>query len=338
MKLRIGFDISQLAHQGGVATYTQKIAEGLQKEKDLEMVFFYSSFRKPYKGGLKGVKKFKLPPTLFEMLFNKLRNVSIEKFLGPLDIYHSSDWVQPPARAIKVTTYHDLVPILYPEWSIPKIVDVHKRRLKLVEKEIDAVIAVSEATKRDLLKVSKIPAEKIFVIYEGVDTHFKQMPVKEIEAFRKKYQLPKDFVLAMGGIGERKNLKRIKAACQDFPLVVTLEDITVSDLELPLLYASARVLVYPSLYEGFGLPVIEAQSCGLPVVTSNSSSLPEVGGNAAVYIDPTSIPEIRKAVKKVFYDENIRKELIKSGFTNAKKFSWDKTVAETVALYRKLTG
>jgi glycosyltransferase involved in cell wall biosynthesis len=164
------------------------------------------------------------------------------------------------------------------------------------------------------------------------------MPVKEVEAFRKKYQLPKDFVLAMGGIGERKNLKRIKVACQDFPLVITHEDITVSDMELPLLYASARVLVYPSLYEGFGLPVIEAQSCGLPVVTSNSSSLPEVGGNAAVYIDPTSIPEIRKAVKKVFYDENIRKELIKSGFNNSKKFSWDKTIAETVALYRKLTG
>ncbi len=335
-KIRIGFDISQLAHQGGVATYTQKIAEGLQKDKDLETVFFYSSLRKPYKGSLKGVKRFKLPPSLFEILFNKLRNVSIEKFLGPLDLYHSSDWVQPPTKAKRVTTYHDLVPILYPEWSTPKIVEVHKRRLRLVEKEIDLVIAVSEATKRDLMKVSKIPSEKIVVIYEGVGENFKVQSAKDIAAFRKKYQLPADFVLAMGGIGERKNLKRLKVACQELPLVVTHEDLTVSDQELPLLYASARLLAYPSLYEGFGLPVLEAQACGLPVVTSDISSLPEVGGMAAAYINPTSIKDMQKTIRKVFYDESLRKEMIKEGYQNVKKFHWDNTVSKTIEVYKNL--
>lgn len=337
-KPRIGFDISQLAHNGGVVTYTQKIAEGLQQEKDFETVFFYSSLRRPYKGKLKGVKKFKLPPTLFELLFNKLRNVSIEKFLGPLDIYHSSDWVQPPSKAKKVTTYHDLVPILYPQWSVPKIVEVHKRRLRLVEKEVDTIIAVSEATKRDLMKIAKIPAEKITVIYEGVDDKFKIQPEKSVAEFRKKYNLPPDFVLAIGGVGERKNLKRLKIACQELPLIVTREDIDVSDEELPLLYASARLLAYPSLYEGFGLPVLEAQACGLPVVTSDVSSLPEVGGDAAAYVNPTSIKEMQKTIRKVFYDDTLRKDMIRAGVKNSTLFTWEKTVKQTIDVYKKLVS
>lgn len=335
-KKRIGLDISQLAHQGGVAMYTQKLAEGLQKDKDFETIFFYSSLRKPYKGNLKGVKKFKLPPSLFELLFNKLRNVSIEKFVGPIDLFHSSDWVQPPSKAKRVTTYHDLVPILYTEWSVPKIVEVHKKRLQLVEKEVDMIIAVSEATKKDLLKASKISEDRITVIYEGVSENYKLQSTKDIATFRKKYQLPDDFVLAIGGIGERKNLKRLKVACQDLPLIVTHEDITVPDEELPLLYASARVLAYPSLYEGFGLPVLEAQASGIPVVTSDVSSLPEVGGNAAVYINPTSIKDLQKAIRKVFYDEALRTELIKAGIENAKKFTWEKTIDQTIALYNRL--
>lgn len=338
-KLRIGFDISQLAHQGGVLTYTQKLAEGLQENKEIETVFFYSSLRKPYKGNLKAVKKFKLPPSLFELLFNKLRNVSIEKFLGPIDVYHSSDWVQPPSKSKRVTTYHDLVPLLHPEWTVSKIVDVHKRRLQLVEKEIDIVIAVSEATKKDLLKVSSIPLDKIVVIYEGVGDTFKIQSPKDIKMFRKKYQLPEEFVLALGGIGERKNIKRLKIACKDVPLIVSGEDIErVSDEELPLLYASARLLAYPSLYEGFGLPILEAQACGVPVVTSDVSSMPEIGGQGAAYVDPLDIEDIKKTIRKVFYDNEVRKNLIKEGLKNVKQFTWEKTVEQTIEVYKSLGG
>src|SRR3990167_5348445 len=182
---------------------------------ELEMEFFYSSLRQPYHGTLRNVKKYKLPPTLFEMLFNRWRNVGIEKFIGPIDIFHSSDWIQPPSKAKKVTTYHDLVPLLHPEWSHPKIVSVHKRRLKIVEKEIDMVIAVSKATKKDLLEVSNIPEEKITVIYEGPTGDFKPQAKKKIKEFKKKYNLPEKFVLAIGGIGERRNLNRIKEASRD---------------------------------------------------------------------------------------------------------------------------
>ncbi len=332
-KLKVGFDISQLAHLGGVSVYTQNLAENLLKINDLEMVFFYSSLRKPYQGALKNVKSFRLPPTVFEVLFNRVRTTKIEKFLGDLDIYHSSDWVQPPSSARKITTYHDVVPLKYPHWSHPKIVSVNRRRLKIVEKEIDIVIAVSKSTKKDLLEVSKIPEEKIKVIYEGVEDKFKLQKNEYLEEFRKKYNLPKEFLLAIGGIGERKNLKRIKEACKNYNLIVLGEDIQITREELPLLYASARVLVYASLYEGFGLPILEAMACGTPVVTSNVSSMPEVAGNGAVLVDPKDVESIKEGIKKAL---DKRDELIKKGLIRAKEFSWEKCAKETVQVYKEL--
>lgn len=335
--MKVGMDISQLAHNGGVATYTRNLADQLSKIKDLEMAYFYSSFRKPYQGHLKNVKKYKLPPTLFEMLFNRWRNISIEKFLGPLDIFHSSDWVQPPSKAKKVTTYHDVIPIKYPQWSHPGIVSVHKRRLKLVEKEIDLVIAVSKATKEDLLEVSNIPEEKIAVIYEGPTADFKPQSEEKIALFKKKYNLPENFVLAIGGIGERRNLARIKEACKDYNLVIAGQTIPWLDIsELGLLYHSASVLAYCSLYEGFGIPILDAFSCGLPVVTSSVSSMPEVGGDATLYVDPFNAEDIKQKLRSVLGDESLKEELIKKGFIRAKEFSWEKTASQTVEVYRRL--
>ena len=148
--IKVGFDISQVIHPGGVANYTKNLAIELQKNPDLEMAFFFSALRKSYHGELKNVKKFRLPPSLFEVLFNRIRNVGIEKFIGPVDIFHSSDWVQPPSKAKKVTTYHDVVALKFPQWSNPKIVAVNKRRLKIVEKEIDKIITISHSKKNYL--------------------------------------------------------------------------------------------------------------------------------------------------------------------------------------------
>lgn len=335
--MKVGFDISQIVHQGGVASYTKNLTENLQREKDLEMVFFFSSLRKRYHGGLKNIKKFRLPPSLFEVLFNRIRNVGIEKFIGPIDIFHSSDWVQPPSKAKKVTTYHDVIPLKFPRWSNPKIVAVQKRRLKIVEKEIDMVIAVSEATKKDLMEVSNIPGEKITVIYEGVTDNFKPASKKQQAEFKKKYKLPEEFVLATGGIGERKNLKRIKQACNDYNLVIAGETISfIPDEEMPLLYSSARVLLYPSLYEGFGLPVLEAMACGTPVVTSYNSSIPEIAGKAALFADPENADDIQKKLKQAFSDDDWRKNLIKEGLKQSAKFTWKKAAEETVKVYKNL--
>lgn len=337
-KLVVGMDISQLAHRGGVATYTKNLAEQFSKIKDVEMAFFYSSFRKPYHGSLKNVRKYRLPPTLFEMLFNRWRNVSIEKFLGPLDIFHSSDWTQPPNKAKKITTYHDVIPLKYPTWSHPKIVAVHKRRLKIVEREIDMVIAVSESTKKDLMEISNIPEEKIIVIYEGPTGNFKPQSQENIFEFKKKYNLPQNFVLAIGGIGERRNLQRIKEATKDYNLVIAGQTIPWLDtLELELLYASADVLLYCSLYEGFGIPLLDSFLVGVPVITSNVSSMPEVGGDAVLYVDPLDLEDIKEKLRLVLEDKDLKANMIKKGFEQVKKFSWEKAAEQTADIYRKLS-
>ena len=337
--MRVGFDISQVAHQGGVVSYTQNLVRRLVNIKDLEMVFFYSSLRKVYKGDLPNVKSFPIPPTIFEPLFNSLRIIPIESFIGQIDVFHSSDWTQPRAKAKKVTTYHDVVPLKYPQWSHPKIAAVAKRRLEIVEKEVDCVIAVSESTKRDLLELTNIPKERITVIYEAAADYFKPQEENEINGFKKEFNLPKEFVLAIGGVGERRNLKRVKEADKKYNLVITGETIPyVTEKQMPLLYASAKVLLYPSLYEGFGLPILEAMATGTPVITSNVSSMPEVGGKAAEYVNPESVIDIENKLRQVMEDEKRREKMIKLGFEQAKKFSWEKCAKETVEVYRNLMG
>lgn len=339
--MKIGFDISQLAYQGGVVTYTKNLAEQLAKMSELEMVFFYSSMRVPYNGTLRNVKCFHLPSTVLEIIFNKFRKIPIEKFIGPVDIFHSSDWVFPKTKSKKITTYHDVVPLKYPQWSHPKIVDVHKKRLELVEKEVDMVIAVSNTTKKDLMEISKITAEKITVIYEGVDEQFKPQNEEDVQHFKIKYKLPEEFILAIGGIGERRNLQRIKEVTKNYNLVITGDTIPwIPDQELPLLYSSAKVLLYPSLYEGFGLPILEAMATGTPVITSNISSMPEVGGpvsaGAVIYVNPNDADEIKRVVREVMESKGIREEMIKKGFIQAKKFTWEKCAKETVEVYKEV--
>lgn len=335
--MKVGFDISQIIHPGGVANYTKNIALNLQKNPDLQMVFFFSALRKSYRGELKNVKKFRLPPSLFEVLFNRIRNVNIEKFIGPVDIFHSSDWVQPQTQAKTVTTYHDVIALKYPKWSHPKIVSVNKNRIKLVEKEVDKVIAVSNSTKQDLLEVSNLKEDQIVVIYEGVSEIFKPSTEKEIADFKKNYKLPEKFLLAMGGVGERKNLSRIKKAAHEYNLVTTFEDLPIlTDEELPILYSSARALVYTTLYEGFGLPILESMACGTPVITSNISSMPEIAGNSAKLVNPENVEEIRKAVREVLNDKELGKELSLKGLKRAKDFSWKKAADETAQVYKDL--
>lgn len=331
--MKVVIDISQIAHPGGVANYTQHLAEELLKIPELDLTFFYSSLRKPYQGDLSNVKSFRYPPTVLEILFNKLR-LSIDSFITPGDIFHSTDWMQPRTRAKKITTFHDLIPIKFPEWSDPKVVTVHKRRLKIVENEIDKVIAVSKSTKKDLLEVSKIPEEKIVVIYEAADEAFKVKEEKETGNFKSKYNLPSKFLLAIGGVGKRRNLENIKKAAASIPLIITGENIPfLSNKEIPLLYNAASVLVYASLYEGFGLPILEAMQSGTPVVTSNLSSMAEIAEDNAVLVDPQDISSIEKGIELALFEKEYYR---KKGLAHSKKFSWKKCAQETVEVYQKL--
>ena len=256
----------------------------------------------------------------------------VENLIGNVDVFHSSDWTQPPSKAKRVTTIHDLVVYKYPQSSHPKIIAAQKRRLEWVKKECDLIIAVSQSTKKDIIEILKIPEEKIRVIYEAADPVFRSAK-KETQAY----------ILGMGAPGSRKNIESLISAFNLLKLKgVDLKVVgpsglgAVSQEKLVELYSNALCFVYPSFYEGFGLPVLEAMACGCPVVTSNVSSMPEVGGDAAVYVDPENIEDIKNKIEKILeMDPDEKKKLIDAGRQQAGKFSWEKTTLETKKVYEE---
>lgn len=368
--MRIGIDISQVIFSGtGSATYTAELLTHLlATDKENEYVLFGGSLRrhdelKTFTRSLTSpvTEKFThLPPSALHFLWNKLHKVSVDHFIGQLDIFHASDATQPPTKAKKVTTIHDLVVYTYPETLHPAQVRVQKRRLAWVKKEADAVIAVSEATKQDILTYLQIDPEKITVIYEGVTSQFSANlrldQQQKIEAIKTKYQLPEQYLLNVGTLQPRKNLTRLLEAYKQLshaPALAIVGNVgwgeqlpkvpgvtllgAVEQQDLPYLYAGAYFFIYPSLYEGFGLPILEAMACGTPVITSNVSSLPEVGGDAALYVDPKDVDNIRDVLEAAIQmDHTAYHYMEEKSLNQAKNFSWNTTAEQTLALYRKI--
>lgn len=358
--MKIGIDISQIVYGTGVSVYTQNLIENLRKiDKKNEYLLFGGSLRQKEKLQNYGAKVFSFPPTLADFVWNRLHLLPVENFLGPIDVFHSSDWTQPPTKAAKVTTIHDFGFLKYPQVAHPKIKAVMMRRFKWIKQEIDLIIAVSEATKKDIVEILNIPNEKIRVVYEAASENINQVKDKKIiERIKNKYGIKGDYLLSVATLEPRKNLKRIIEAfnllnIKDLSLVIVGksgwdEEINkwgfknkdrriiftgyVEQNDLSSFYSGAKCFVFPSFYEGFGLPILEAMKCGCPVVTSNLSSMPEVAGEAGILVEPLDIKKIANGVKQAM--EN-RQELIKKGFEQSKKFSWEKTAEQTLKVYKE---
>jgi glycosyltransferase involved in cell wall biosynthesis len=356
--MRIGIDISQIVYGTGVATYTRNLVEALLAlDDDNEYVVFGGSLRrrgelKTYLASLKGNvggKTYPFPPTVADILWNRLHTLRIEKLVGDLDVFHSSDWTQPPSNAFNVTTIHDLVPLRFPQYSHPRIVSAHKARLKHIKKEIDVVIVPSNATKEDLMTIG-VDENKIRVISEAPDPIYKPAKKKEIEKLKREHRIKKGYILAVG-VGPRKNTERIIEAYEkaragkDLKLIILGHPYKkieqkrgvvftghVGIDKMPVYYSGAEVLVYPTIYEGFGLPVLEAFSCKTPVVTSNISSLPEVAADAAEIVDPFDADSITEGIKNAL---NRKQGLIDKGLRRSKDFSWKKTAEMTLEVYNE---
>jgi len=355
--MKIGIDISQVVYKTGVSQYTANLVNNLLLlDKENEYILFGGSLRqikalKEFTGMLSGnfqSKIFPFPPTLAHLIWNRLHVLPIENLIGRVDVFHSSDWTQPPTEAFKVTTIHDLVPFVCPRTANKEVVKTHLSRLYRVKNEVDRIIAVSEATKKDIIEYLKISEEKIKVIYEAAGSEFKPRTEEEIEMTKKKYQLYGNYFLMVGG-GPRKNIKNtVKAfehakAGKDFKLVMATSGKTIEgrgitqiksfdDDDLSCLYAGAEALLYPSLYEGFGLSIVQAFTCGCPVVTSNISSMAEIAEKAAVLVDPYNIDSIAEGITKVIKE---KMELKEKGFRRAKDFSWTKAAEETLKIYNE---
>jgi glycosyltransferase involved in cell wall biosynthesis len=355
--MRIAIDVSQVVYGTGVSSYTQNLVENLLKiDKDNEYLLFAGALRRK-SDVLKlfpQTKVFPIPPTLADLIWNKLHVYPIEKLIGQIDVFHSSDWAEPPSSAFKVTTVHDLGPILYPR-LFPKefvrdIVKVHKKKLSWVKKESNRIIVPSTATKADLVLLG-FDENKIRVIPEAPSNIFKPASSESIEKLKSKYKIAGKYVLAVG-MNMRKNTENIIRAFdlarsgQDLKLVFVglpkyldikeTRNVRIAGLipfnELPVFYSGAEALVYPSYYEGFGLPILEAFACGTPVVTSNLSSMPEVAGDAAVLVDPGDVNSIADGITKALKGP---KGLIDKGNARVREFSWEKTAKMTLDVYNE---
>lgn len=371
--MRIGIDISQIVYGTGVSTYTKKLVENLLKiDKKNEYILFGSSLRSKKKlteftDSLQDfkncqVKIASIPPTILEFLWNKLHILPIEKFIGEVDIFHSSDWTQPPIKSPntkKVTTVHDMISFLFPTSSHPKIISSQKRRLERVKKEVNLILADSETTKDDIVKFLQIEEEKIRVVYLAPSEEFKPQDEARVKEVLEKYKIKKPFILSVATQEPRKNIQKLldvfeKIVTENpkFHLVLTgkygwgpgfhsAQNVTwtgyVPDEDLVSLYSGCRVFVYPSLYEGFGLPILEAMACGAPVVTSNNSSMAEIAKDAAILVDPRSDGQIKKAIEMVL-DLNLEnyQKMVRASLDRARRYTWTKTTRETLRAYEEV--
>jgi glycosyltransferase involved in cell wall biosynthesis len=294
----------------------------------------------------------------------QLARVGLDHLLPGAELFHATEHLLLPLRSIPtILTVHDLIYRHLPahhkrlnRWYLNLTMPLYCRRAT-------HVVAVSECARRDLITAYRLPAEKTTVVYEAADPRFYPQPPERVSAVRSRYGLPGRYLLFVGTIEPRKNLARLLEAFETIHeeglsdgLVIVgrrgwlygdffarLEQSPVRDAvifpgyvpdeDLPAIYSGAQALAFPSLYEGFGLPVLEAMACGIPVVTSNSSSLPEVGGTAALYVDPRDVEALREAVRRVLCDAALREQLQVQGLAQAAQFSWDRAAAQTEAVY-----
>lgn len=342
--MRIGLDISQVVYKGtGVSRFTEGLIKAVCTfDKTNEWIFFFSSLRLSLDIRIeklitdKGWKiiKMKIPPTALSIMWNDVHVLKIESLVGKLDWFISSDWTEPPTNCKKATVVHDLVYLRYPETVNRLITRVQRKRLNWINRESSLIFADSQTTKEDLIELLKIDAKRVVVNYPGI----------EIKEMGKKSATKKPFILSVGKIEPRKNLNRLieafeKLNSRNFDLLIVGpegwgEKIKaphgikflgyVSDEELHDLYSSCLFFVYPSLWEGFGYPVLEAMSQGIPVATSDTSSLEEIGGNSVLFFDPMKVDEIKNAMQKLIADEKLRKELSRKGKERAQHFTWKK--------------
>jgi glycosyltransferase involved in cell wall biosynthesis len=286
-------------------------------------------------------------------------------------LYHSPYYLMPYWTGVPtVLTCYDLIPLVYPQYYSPLQRLIFWLAHSLALRVSSRVLVISRATRADLVHRFHIDSRRVVVTQLAPDPAFRPQPAEVVIALRARLGLPERYVLYLGSNKPHKNLARLIKAWQisnfqfpisNFQLVIAghwdsrypearqyvenagLKDRVVfagpmAEGDLPALYGGATLFVFPSLYEGFGLPVLEAMACGVPVVCSNTSSLPEVAGDAGLMFDPLEVESIADAIGRVLVDPEERANLRQRGLERAAQFTWDRVAAETWQVYRTATG
>lgn len=373
--MTIYIDVSAAIHQqAGLARYARSLARALLTHHGQEHKFglFYNRARRD-KGlpDLKGIPtrtvRSGYKPWRMAVWLGQRIGVAFDRLLPDAELFHATEHLLMPLRGVPtVLTVHDLIYHLFPVY--------HKRlnrrylntAMPLFVRRANALITVSESSKRDLMRIYGVPGEKITVIYEAAAPDFRPAPEEAVAEVTARYRLPERYLLALGTIEPRKNLIRLVDALrflrqkdpslslvivgsagwlyQDFfqhlekledPRAVLLSGY-VPDADLPAVIAGAAAYVLASFYEGFGLSILEAMACGTPVTCSNTSSMPELGGDAARYFDPHDTQGMTAAIAAVLEDSELRAEMRERGLAQAARFSWQRTAKETLAVYERV--
>jgi glycosyltransferase involved in cell wall biosynthesis len=352
----------------GIGRYTYKVSKELKRLDAFKLNYFYGYYSKNLmepssKNGIENIKSIISKSIFLKKVARKILIYSSRPLAPKCELYWQPNFI--PNDGIKakkvVTSVHD--------FSFIRDKNFHpKERIAYFEKYFfkniyrsDMIITGSKYTKGEILEHTSFTADRIRVIYHGIDHDlFKVYQNVELD-----FDIPSKFILSVGSIEPRKNLQRFLKAYNSLPSAIKdkyklvlvgfkgweneeimalieegKESIVylgyITDEELAKVYALASLFVYPSLYEGFGLPVLEAMACGTPVVTSDVSSIPEVGGDAPLYCDPYSIDDIRDKMELVLSDNISIEKMIDRGLEQAKKFSWEKSAKEHMKLFEEV--
>ncbi len=370
--MNICLDLSAAVHQrGGIGRYTQELTVALTTlaPEHTYTAFFNRAAEARPDSALAALPKLFVPwgdkPWRLRVMLAHLLCRPQDALLPGVDLFHGADHLLPYlARISGVFTLYDLTYLttrqahttlnrLYLTLMAPRFLAATRR-----------IIVISESTRRDMLRHYRVDEGKVKVVYAGVSDRFGPRPPGEIATVRQKYGLPERFILAVGTIEPRKNYETLLAAYRTLidrgqtaglviagkrgwrsePFFRQLQDLGVADrvrllgfvadADLPALYSAAQVFAFPSLYEGFGLPALEAMACGTPVVASNTSSLPEVVGDAGLLVAPTDAGGLAVSLERVLTDEGLRADLRGRGQAQAGRFTWEAAARATLQVYR----
>ncbi len=371
--MRIGFDAKRAFYNNsGLGNYSRDTILSLYKYYPEHEYFLYTPNKRnpisflPESKNLHVVK----PRGLNKLSQSYWRSINLGKQLhkDKLDIYHGLSNELPAniiqAEIKKVVSIHDLIFLRYPELYNSVDRDIYQQKFFEASLAADKIIAMSHQTKQDLISFFHTREDDIEVIHQGCNPIFyDKVPEQKRAETIKKYMLPDTYILSVGTLEKRKNtlkiLEGMTANKIEYPLVFVgkptpyykelyhyvqyhgmenmvyfLHDIPTSDL--PSIYQAARVFIYPSIFEGFGIPILEAMNSGIPVITNKFGCFVEAGGDAAIYINPNYPEEIGKAVTDVLNDESKSREMVKKGFKHVEKFRQDKITAKLMDLYTSL--
>ncbi len=357
--------------RAGLGRYTRSLTQALLQEAEPPLALFYNRTRQaqqfdewagvPQRSIRMGYK-----PWRMMVFLGQLSRMSFRRLVPDASLFHATEHLLLPLRSVPtVMTVHDLIFHLFPEHHKRLNYWFLKAAMPLFVRRADAIITVSQATKNDLMRHYHTPDNKITVVHEAAAPHFRVVPESEIDRVRQQYHLPERFILSVGTIEPRKNLSRL-AECvarlrrhdrglywvvvgakgwlydEFFARVeeLGLNDAVlfpgyVPDDDLPAVFNAAMVYVMASMYEGAGLPVLEAMACGAPVVSSRESSMPELGADVPHYFNPHDVDHMTGVLRLVLDDPDLRAEMAAAGPKRAAHFSWQRAARETLDVYRR---